>query len=171
MKRLLLLRHAKSSWSNGGADDFQRPLAPRGVRAAGAMARFLTEHKLVPDRVLCSAARRTVETWNLLADSLGHTATVEIEPGLYLAETTALLERIRAVPDTSAVVMLIGHNPGMETLARVLAGSGDGAAIEQMTTKFPTAGLAVIDFDVAHWSEIARRQGRLERFVTPKELS
>jgi phosphohistidine phosphatase len=170
MKRLLLLRHAKSSWGDDRLGDFERPLAPRGVHAAGAMARFLADEGLVPDLVLCSAAKRTVQTWTRIADKLGGKPKVRIEPELYLAEADALLDRLRAAPDKSATVMLIGHNPGMETLARLLAGAGDAAALRRMKAKFPTAALAVIDADVAHWSELARRRGRLVRFVTPKDL-
>jgi phosphohistidine phosphatase len=170
MKRLLLLRHAKSSWDHAGLDDFERPLAPRGVRAAGAMARFLAKHRLQPDLVLCSAARRTVETWNRLAGALKHKATVLIERDLYLAEADSLLDRLRAVPAEAATVLLIGHNPGMEDLARTLCGSGDAAALKRLKAKFPTAALAVIEFDAARWSDLAKRKGRLERFVVPKDL-
>jgi phosphohistidine phosphatase len=170
MKRILLLRHAKSSWGDAALGDFERPLAPRGVRAAETMAGYLVAEGLTPDLVLCSAARRTVETWNHLAGALGRKATVVIEPELYLAEAGALLDRLRAVPPDVATVLLIGHNPGMESLARILGGTGDAGARRRLATKFPTAALAVIDFDIAGWPDLAKRKGRLDRFITPKEI-
>jgi phosphohistidine phosphatase len=170
MKRLLLLRHAKSSWDRAEVEDIDRPLAPRGVRAAGAMARFLAAERLTPELVLCSAARRTVDTWSLMAGTLGRRVTVQIEPGLYMAEPRALLTRLRALPDHWSCVMLLGHNPAMQSLARQLVGSGDAAARERLAAKFPTAALAVIDFESGGWPGIGPRQGRLDGFVTPSEL-
>ena len=170
MRRLLLLRHAKSSWADERHDDFERPLAPRGVRAAEAMADFLAREGLAPELVLCSAARRAVETWRRMAGRLEVKPKGLVEAALYLAGSEALLDRVRRVPDDHATVMLIGHNPGMETLARMLSGSGDRTARRRMAEKFPTAALAVIDFDVARWAELAPGEGRLARFVTPKDL-
>lgn len=170
MKRLILLRHAKSSWDDSRVEDFDRPLAPRGKRAATAMARYLADEELAPDLVLCSAAKRTVDTWKRLADKLGGTVAVRIEPALYLAEAHALLDRLRAAPAEASRVLLIGHNPGMHALARFLTGGGGDEALARLAAKFPTAALAVIDFDVAEWSGLGRRKGRLERFVTPKDL-
>jgi phosphohistidine phosphatase len=171
MKRILLLRHAKSSWSEPGLGDFERPLAPRGIRAAGTMAAYLAAEGLMPDLVLCSAARRTVETWNHLAGALGRQPTVAIEPGLYLAEADTLLDRLRAVPARISTVLLIGHNPGMEMLARTLIGGGGRADRRRLAAKYPTAALAVIDADIAGWPDLAKGKGRLERFVTPKQLA
>jgi len=170
MKRLILLRHAKSSWEDSRREDFDRPLAPRGQRAATAMARYLADEGLAPDLVLCSASRRTVDTWKRLARALGGTVAVRIEPDLYLAEAHALLDRVRAAPAEASSVLLIAHNPGMHALARFLVGKGDDDALARLAAKFPTAALAVIDFDGAQWAGLGRHKGRLERFVTPKDL-
>jgi len=170
MKRLILLRHAKSSWDDSRLEDFDRPLAARGKRAADAMAEYLAGEGLVPDLVLCSAARRTVATWKRLAPKLGGTVAVRIEPALYLADAHTLLDRVRSAPAEASRVLLIGHNPGMHALARFLSGAGDEDALARLAAKFPTAALAVIDFDAAQWAGLGRHKGRLERFVTPKEL-
>lgn len=170
MKRLLLLRHAKSSWADDRLEDFDRPLAPRGERAADAMGRFLVREGLLPDLVLCSTARRTVETWKRIARVLDRKIKVRRDPALYLAEPEALLDRLRAAPDEADSVMLIGHNPGMESLARSLSDTGDRAARRRMAAKFPTGALAVIDFHVDRWSELAEGKGRLVRFVAPRDL-
>jgi phosphohistidine phosphatase len=89
---------------------------------------------------------------------------------LYLASAAGLLKRIRAVDDAVEAVLLIGHNPGLALLARLLAGSGEGDALERLAQKYPTAGLAVLRFDVERWSDVAQGTGRLERFVTPHDL-
>jgi phosphohistidine phosphatase len=170
MKRLILLRHAKSSWDESRREDFDRPLAPRGKRAADAMAGYLAREGLVPDLVLCSAAKRAVDTWKRLAPKLGGTVAVRIEPALYLAEAHALLDRLRRAPGDVSSMLLIGHNPGLHALARFLAGDGDDEARARLAAKFPTAALAVIDVDAAQWSKLGRHDGRLARFVTPKDL-
>src|SRR5262245_41814146 len=112
MKRLYLLRHAKSSWKDVSLSDHDRPLAGRGRRASKAMARHLRDRGIEPDLVLCSTARRARETLDRIAPALGTTA-IEIEPGLYGASAHGLLERLHGVQDEIESVMLIGHNPGM----------------------------------------------------------
>ena len=117
MKRLYLLRHAKSSWKDTSLPDHDRPLSGRGRRAAKAIARHLREQDLEPQLVLCSTARRARETLERIQPALG-AATVEFEHDLYAASADALLERLRRVPDTVASVMLIGHNPGLQDSPR-----------------------------------------------------
>src|SRR5690606_34967185 len=128
-----------------------------------AMADYLAREKLRPDLVLCSAARRTVETWRRMAGRLGGKARVLFEPALYLAEPEALLGRLRAAPDDAETVMLLGHNPALEMLARRLAHGGDREARRRMTRKFPTGAVAIVALDVARWSDLAERKGRLDR--------
>src|SRR5262245_58948257 len=123
MQRLYLLRHAKSSWKDPDLADHDRPLARRGRRASGAIAAYLRERDIEPELVLCSSARRTRETLERLEPVLGSPA-VRIEPELYAAGASALLERLRRVPDAVGSVMLIGHNPGMEDLAIDVARPG-----------------------------------------------
>ena len=168
MKRLFLLRHAKSSWDDPGLADHDRPLAPRGERAAKVIARYLREERIAPDLVLCSSSRRTRETLDRIAPALGNEVRVEIERELYAASADRLLERLRAVDDDVESVMLIGHNPGIEQLALSLA--GDGEKLADVRRKYPTAALATLEFD-GRWSALEPGTARLADFVKPKQLA
>jgi phosphohistidine phosphatase len=168
MKRLFLLRHAKSSWDEPGLSDHDRPLAPRGVRATAVMAGHLRSEAIAPELVLCSSAQRTRETLEGIRDALGPDFVEEIERDLYAASAEHLLERVRAVDDAIESVMLIGHNPGIEGLALGLAGGGD--KLEAMERKFPTGALATLVFD-GRWRRLKPGAAELIDFVTPKELA
>lgn len=168
MRRLLLLRHAKSAWP-AGTSDLDRPLAPRGREAAPRMGRYLAEEGLLPDLVLVSPARRTRETWDIVRASLGDVES-RTEPRIYEAPCLRLLAVVQEAPSPVRTLLMIGHNPGFEDLARSLVGHGDRYAFARLSQKFPTAGLAVIDFADEAWSDVAARSGRLDRFVTPKTL-
>ena len=170
MKRLSLLRHAKSDRSDPAAADFDRGLTNRGRQAAPAMGRYLRRQKLVPDIVLCSAARRARETWELAAAALKAEIPVEYSERLYLATPAQILRLLHQLPETTESALLIGHNPGFHALALQLLGSGDGEARAQLQAKFPTAALAVIDFEVERWGDLAAGKGKLERFVAPRDL-
>ena len=168
MRRLMLLRHAKSAHPAGGSD-IDRPLAPRGREAAPRIGAYLRDEGLFPDLVLVSSARRTRETWDLVRPALGDVAA-RLEPRIYEAPADRLLAVVREVePDVRALLM-IGHNPGFADLARWLVGDGDRHASTRLSRKYPTAGLAVIDFPVDSWARVDGRAGRLDRFVTPKTL-
>jgi phosphohistidine phosphatase len=170
MKRLSLLRHAKSDRTDPAAADFDRGLNSRGRQAAPAMGRYLRRQKLVPDIVLCSAARRARETWELAAAALKAEIPVEYSERLYLAAPGQILRLLHQLPETTESALLIGHNPGFHALALQLLGSGDGEARAQLQAKFPTAALAVIDFEVERWGDLAAGKGELERFVAPRDL-
>ena len=167
MNRLLLLRHAKSSWDDPSLADHERPLARRGHRAAESMAEHLRSSVQHPDLVLCSSALRTRETLDRMSKAFGD-AEVVVDDDLYGATGDLLLERLRGVADRFETVAIIGHNPGVHDLAIVLAGSGAG--LGRMRAKFPTGALAVLAFD-GPWRELAPGDGRLEAFVTPKDLA
>jgi len=171
VKTVLLLRHAKSSWDRPLLDDFQRPLAPRGRKAAPRVGRYLGRAGLIPDRVLCSGAARAVETWELVSEALGADVPVEFQDEIYHASPRTLLEILRTLPGTVDSVLLIGHNPTFESLAHRLAGSGEEAALDAMDSKFPTAALAILDFRVRRWEELEERGGFLREFVRPKDLA
>lgn len=168
MRRLLLLRHAKSDRPPGVAD-LDRPLDARGREAAPRMGAYLASEGLQPDLALVSPSKRTRETWEAVAAALD-AVPLEIVETIYEAPPKALLDAVRAGPDTAGTLILVGHNPGMEALADRLVGAGPRAARNRLAQGFPTAALAVIEFDVARWSEIDG-DGRLERFVRPKDLS
>ena len=170
MRRLMLLRHAKSDRSPG-VDDHERPLNDRGRAAAPLVGEYLADHKLFPDLILCSTSRRTRQTCELLMARLPKSTRVTFEETLYLAESDAILALARALPTAAGCVLLIGHNPGMQEAAVELAGSGDADARRRLNDKFPTAALAVIDFSRDDWGAVRTRSGRLERYVTPKTLA
>ncbi len=164
----MLLRHAKSDWPDG-VSDIDRPLAPRGREAAPRMGAYMAAEGLLPDRVLVSPARRARETFSLVAPSLGGAPSRE-EPRIYEAPASRLLQVAREGEAEARALLLVGHNPGFEDLARRLVGHGDRYAFARLSAKYPTAGLAVIDFAVEAWSELAPGGGRLDRFVTPGTL-
>jgi phosphohistidine phosphatase len=168
MFRLILLRHAKSD-SPGGVLDIDRPLAARGREAAPRMGAYLKDEQLFPALALVSPAKRTRETWDLVQPALGEVET-RFEPRIYEAPVARLLTIVQEVDPSVRTLLMVGHNPGFEDLARLLVGHGDRYAFARMTQKFPTAGLAVIDFPVESWPEVEPRGGRLDRFVTPKSL-
>jgi len=167
MRRLMLLRHAKSDWPAGVAD-FERPLAARGHEAAPLMARYMAAEGLVPDLALVSSARRTRETWGLLAPALGD-VKVKFEPRIYNASVDGLLSLLSEVGEDVGTVLVVGHNPGMAELTLLLSGAGDRRALAAVQRKYPTAALSVVRLD-GGWADVAPFKGRLERFVTPKSL-
>lgn len=169
MRRLMLLRHAKSNWPTGVVDR-ERPLAARGREAAPIMGRYLAEELLLPDLVLISPARRTAETWELVAPMLPEKPGTHFEPRIYEAKVERLLHVVQETAPGIRTLLMVGHNPGFEELATLLMGHGDRYAAARMAQKYPTCGLAVLDFAVEDWRDVAARGGRLDRFVTPASL-
>ena len=170
-RRLVLLRHAKSAWPD--VADHDRPLAGRGRGDAPAIGRWLREKDCLPDEVWCSTARRAAQTWQLAAAELGTEPPVSYEPRLYGATGADLADLIRQAPDETATLLVIGHNPGIQELALMLAAVPDGesapGAFERAVAKFPTAALAVLEFD-ASWAELPAGSARLVSFVVPRDL-
>lgn len=171
MLMLSLLRHAKSSWHDRKLADADRPLNPRGETSVRKIRAFLKREALQPDLILCSSAVRTRQTLAAIMDTLGPDAKVGFEDELYLATPTALLQRIRRVPKKVRHLALIGHNPGFHALALDLTEIGRKADIVALARKFPTAGLAVLTFEVDRWDEVRPASGRLLWFVSPKILA
>src|SRR2546423_8442596 len=167
MKRLYVLRHAKSAWDDPALADHDRPLAPRGRRAAKAIGRHLRAEGVEPELVLCSSARRARETLERIEPALGR-RRVRVERELYGAGADALLERLHAVPDAVASVMLIGHNPGLEDLVLSLARPADKR--DEIEAKFPTAALATLAFDGEHWADLCPDAADLVAYVRPRDL-
>jgi phosphohistidine phosphatase len=161
-RRLYLLRHAKSSWKEQGLADHDRPLAPRGRRAARALARHLRDE---PELVLCSTARRARETLAGIEPALGR-SEIRLEPELYGAGPAALLERLREISAHVGSVMVIGHNPGLQELALLLARDGS----TELGAKFPTGALATLAFRGPGWAELDRGAAELVEFVRPRDL-
>jgi phosphohistidine phosphatase len=167
MKRLYLLRHAKSSWKESGVRDHDRPLARRGRRAARTMAAHLREQGIAPELVLCSTALRARETFEGIEPALG-TPVVRFEPELYGAGPDVLLDRLHKVGDEIGSVMLIGHNPSLELLARDLA--RPEPAVRELAAKYPTAALATLVVGEASWRTLGSGTAELTGFVRPRDL-
>jgi phosphohistidine phosphatase len=178
MLTLSLFRHAKSDPGDPQIADIDRPLNARGRAAAPLIGDYMARERLLPDLVLCSTSVRTRETAELaLAGALAGSGMqlqppeTHFETVLYLASTRTLLGRIRKVGSACRHLMLIGHNPGLQSLAISLAGTGDPKAIGAIERKLPTAALVMLTFDARSFAKIAPGSGTLARFVTPKMLS
>ncbi len=167
---IYLLRHAKSSWDDPAIEDFNRPLAARGRRAAEAMSRYMRIADVKPDLVLCSSAVRAKQTLEDILPALGDPGTVKYDRGIYHGGVVALTNRLRRVPDQAASVMMVGHNPALQALALALAGGGDPAAMARLEAKFATAGLVTLVLNSAHWQDLKPGACDLHSFVLPREL-
>jgi phosphohistidine phosphatase len=165
------LRHAKSSWDDPALADHDRPLAPRGLKAARRIADHMRSAGIHPELVLCSSAQRARETLALLDPALSADVSVEIEDDLYGADASNLIDRLRRVDPEVDSAMVIGHNPGLEDLAIELAGGGDADALAQLHAKFPTAALATLDLGTGGWAGLDRGTASLTGLALPRRLS
>jgi phosphohistidine phosphatase len=162
---LILMRHAKSSWGDPEQDDFDRPLNRRGRKSAPAIAGWLAEKGYLPDIVLVSGAWRTVETWERMAPLLPETAIMQSAPALYLAEPKVILGVLQS--QSAPTVMLIGHNPGIGSLASALASRPPA---HPKFLQYPTAATTVFEFDAPSWPAVTPGTGDVLDFVVPRDL-
>jgi phosphohistidine phosphatase len=161
MKRLYIVRHAKSSWDNPLLDDFSRPLNDRGKRDAPRMAKRLKEKNIFPDLMLASPARRALATCKKMAEVLGYAEDkIKTERGLYHADESQILEVVTAIKDKHDTVMIFGHNPGLTSFVNKLG--------NQNFDNVPTCGIAAYEFEVDTWKEVAFGKGRLLFYDYPK---
>jgi len=167
VRRLHLLRHAKSSWDDPALRDRDRPLAPRGVKAATRIARWAQNHDVRPQLVVSSTAVRAQETLQGVLPGLGD-PEIWNEVALYSAGADMLLDRVRALPDEADEAMLVGHNPGLRNLLLLLAEHGE--LREHAEAKVPTGALATLEADVESWSQLEPGGARLVSFVVPRDL-
>jgi len=170
MRRLLLLRHAKTERAEAGERDRDRKLTKRGRSDAPIIGTFMAKHGLVPDLALVSPAVRAQETWALVAPCFKKTPPLVTEDRIYNAGTGQLFELV-AEARAAKTLLLVGHNPGFHELAVHLVAAGDVDLREQLKEGLPTSGLVVIDLPIDDWSLLHPRAGRLERFVTPRLLA
>lgn len=154
------MRHAKSSWTDPSLSDFERPLNERGRRAAPFMGGVLKRERLIPDHIICSPAKRTKETAELVQAAVELDLDIGNDARIYEATAGELIDVVSEMPETASRALLIGHNPSSEQFLQIMTG-----AIEAM----PTAALAVIDLDIGSWAEIAPGKGKLRRLFRPKE--
>lgn len=160
-RTLILMRHAKSSWSDPDTPDHDRPLNKRGRRSAAALGDWLREHGLTPDQVLCSSALRAKQT----CDGLGLGLPAPLAPGLYHADPTAMRAALRSA--TGQCVLMIGHNPGIGDFAQRLVAQ---APAHDRFHDYPTGATLVADFAIAQWDSLDFGQGVARAFVIPRSL-
>ena len=160
MKTLLVMRHAKSSWSKPGLADFDRPLNERGKLAAPKMGEFIRDQGLIPQLIISSTAKRAKKTAEIFAESCGYDSSIEFESNFYLASPETYIE-VLSWQQQSDPIMVIGHNPGLENLVYVLTGE---------TEAMPTAAIAQIEISINDWSEIVSGRGEMRNLWRPKEL-
>ena len=171
MKRLSLLRHAKSSWDDPHLDDFNRPLVERGWKAARRIGRELKRRNMAFDLCVASTAARARETLDGLIERYGDPDfEIRFEPRLYAATTATLLDVVRHLPDKAGAVLLVGHNPGLQQLALELTHADPEGLRARIETKFPTAALARIHLRQHHWENIKADSGEVVELIIAKEL-
>jgi phosphohistidine phosphatase len=169
MRRLLLLRHAKADRHSAGGDR-ERPLTRRGEEDARRLGLYLASKELTPDLAVASSARRAKRTLDLVLEAFPNHVTHLVENTIYLAHADHLLDVLRQTPDKITTLLAVGHNPGFAELAIELAGAGGQEDIARLRSKFPTAALAILDFQSEHWATVSRGEARLVDFVTPAAL-
>ncbi|MEU6065168.1 histidine phosphatase family protein [Streptomyces sp. NPDC047082] len=167
LRRLVVLRHAKSAWPEG-VPDHQRPLAPRGRRDAPAAGRALVEADCLPDLALCSTAVRARQTWELASGQWGTPPPVRHDRRLYAAGAEDLLDVVREVPPEVETLLLVGHNPGLEDLVLDLAGDALDDALDQVRTKFPTSAIAVLAWHGTGWEALGPGTALLTSVIVPR---
>jgi phosphohistidine phosphatase len=178
MRRLMLLRHAKTENDAPSGKDEDRRLDDRGRLDAAAVGGWIGRHPPFPDTILVSTAVRALQTWEIVREAMqdaikAHAPKPRVEflDELYGADPGRLLQIIRMTEATDPKrLMVVGHNPGMHELALALAGSGDATAKKALEHNLPTTGLAILDFSIDDWNEVAFRRGTLVRFTSPKLL-
>jgi phosphohistidine phosphatase len=168
-RTVILLRHGKSSWDDPALADIDRPLAPRGERAARRIAKYMRRKKIRPAIVLCSPSLRTRQTLEAIAPALSKGSSVEFLQQLYAASQAELLHRLQALPESVDSVMLIGHNPGLQELALSLASRG--AELPRLEEKFPTGALATLLVESRSWVELRPGDAELLDYVVPRQLA
>ena len=162
MKRLLIMRHAKSSWKEPDVTDHERPLKKRGKDDAHRMGKLLRSKKIVPEMIICSTAQRSRETAELLAESMKFKEAIIYSDALYMAEPSDILAEIAHHATKQKTVMVIGHNPGSEALLQILTGK-----VESL----PTASIAYVTAKIDNWKDIKNSDSlKLKNLWRPKDL-
>ena len=169
MKRLALLRHAKSSWHHHDVDDLGRPLNDRGWKAARRIGKELKHRHMRFDLVIASTAARVRETIDGVQEHFDFECEIRFEPELYLASCESLFSMIAALPDSVKAPLLVGHNPGLQQLLFGLARDDDPLR-HRIAHKFPTGALGLIALPADRWREIALSSGEIVDLILPKEL-
>ena len=170
MRRLMLLRHAKSDWTCPGVGDRDRGLTQRGRESALKVGEYMACHALGPDLAVCSPVARARDTWAIVSQAFADPPPLHYEERLYETKAEAILQVISGTEPSVHALLVVGHNPGLRDLAELLIATGDLEVRRRLLEKFPTAGLAVIDFALDESTRIHPRAGRLDRFIVPRQL-
>jgi phosphohistidine phosphatase len=160
MKKIFILRHAKSSWIDPKLSDFERPLNDRGLNAAPFMGELIARRGLFPDAIVSSPAKRAAQTATLLKESAGLNIEIKFDDRIYEASPNTLRQAVSELDNNLDSVMLVGHNPGIEGFIRYLTGQ---------TESMPTAALAIIKLKIDRWADIAADSGKLIEVIRPKD--
>ncbi|MGI8788616.1 MAG: SixA phosphatase family protein [Pyrinomonadaceae bacterium] len=161
MKTLYILRHAKSSWDDAILSDFERPLNERGLEAAPLMGEMMKKNNFQPDIIISSPATRAKQTASLIKDAAQIVGEIKFDERIYEASPRSLVEVVSEIDDRNETALIVGHNPGLESLIKILTGK-----LEPM----PTAALAVVDLNIERWSEINSSTGSLRILIRPKDF-
>ena len=170
MKRLTLLRHAKSSWDDPVARDFDRPLNAKGQRAGRTVGQEMLRLGLSFDSVVASPAARVVETLEEVEHGFGAPMAPHFDARIYLASLEVLLDLVHATNDSVQSLLLVGHSPGLERLALRLAGVKDKALRKSVEVKYPTGALIELSLPVDRWRDVNNGEGTMTRFIRPRDL-
>lgn len=168
MKQLILLRHAKSSWSETALTDHERPLNKRGRTAASMVGRFLQQKEINPELILCSTATRTQETLRRIKEVTCLKSQVSLEDGLYGADAEGMIRLIKNTAPTVKSILLIGHNPGIQDLTIDLTGYDPSNLLPLVEAKVPTGAMVILEFDIDKFSALHKKTGHLRGFIRPK---
>ncbi len=171
VKKLTLLRHAKSGWDDPVSRDFDRPLNAKGKRAALRIGEYLRQNDIHYDHIVASPAIRVVETIEHLAEGVGETIAPAWDKRIYLASAVSLLDVVQEADDRHDSLLLVGHNPGLEDLVLMMVPDRAGdEARDQIEEKLPTASIVEISFPVDRWEDVRPNSGALSLFVRPRDL-
>ncbi len=171
MKKLTLLRHAKSGWDDPVARDFDRPLNKRGERAAKVIGIWMKRERLGFDHIIASPAVRVIDTIDQLVTTFGPLGEPTWERRVYLASSATLMDVLRELGAQYGSVLMVGHNPGLEDLILDIVPDVKGDDLrDSVYEKYPTAALAEMELDISDWSNIDRNRGRLTRYIRPRDL-
>jgi len=162
MKKLSIVRHAKSNWEYPELSDCERPLLNKGIKRTLALCNYLTEHHIIPDKIVSSTAVRANETAVLIKDAMKWDLTIEENKNFYPGFVADLLEEIKKTPENINHLMIVGHNPSLTDLANQLVG-------KQVTEWLPTSGMISIEFKMDAWNELANTAGKLVHEIYPKK--
>ena len=170
MKKLILMRHGKSSWEDPQLDDKDRPLNSRGKASIPVMAQWLEHRKHLPDTVLVSSAKRTRQTFKRLRSVLPDLPEPKVDDTLYHAAPEKMRKRLSQLPKSCDTVMVVGHQPGLSSLVRKLSDGKVRRRCARAFEHFPTAAAAVLEIDIKDWSELDFHGAEFVDFAMPREL-